>query len=383
MNTHYIPRLLLRPFATGEKINSYDFSTESFYTKKLKHTFAENDLYDSELEKAFASKMEGPVGNLLNNKLLAGKTISMDRKENMLLRKFLMMNFLRSPIVNQTWDDMVEKMQMQDHPSVQTREFLLRQNPELKEYFEKGIPSKDSFVSDLKLAMEYDTLERMLAPENVEKISMSLQVSAQHAMVTAIAFWDSEESGQEFILPKLPGVSMMDQVSVFHKSLIIRNEKTKIKNPKVKECLKFELNRLEYGSMLYSENFSIYPISPTRVLICFSPYFRAFFPFMDFTNTLQVYPPLLDQAQFDRHFFEPMRMELFRPCETICNKFYRYDVKSLTAEEVMQLNALLLNLEMEEFVFHDYNKIRDSFWYYDKKARFAMEKRHNFCHIEN
>ena len=67
MNTHYIPRLLLRPFAIGERINTYNFTTNSFEFKKLKNTFSEDNLFDEELEKQFASKLEGPFGNLLNN----------------------------------------------------------------------------------------------------------------------------------------------------------------------------------------------------------------------------------------------------------------------------------------------------------------------------
>lgn len=193
-------------------------------------------------------------------------------------------------------------------------------------------------------------------------------------MVTTIAFWDCEKSGQEFILPKLPGISQMDNMGISHKSLTLCS----ITRGKLNEYLMMEVDRMIYGSTVYAENFSVYPLSPTRVLICFSPYFRAFFPIMD---TARVYPPLLDREQFDRHFFEPMRLELFRPCKSISNRFYEYSVKQLTAEEVQGINAMLLDMETEEFVFHDYNKIRDSFWYYDHRARFAEQKKHDFNHL--
>ena len=292
-----------------------------------------------------------------------------------------MINSLRAPIMNGTWDEMIERTGLSNHPTAQAREFLLRHHPSLKELFDKIVPSEVSYISDLKLAMEYDSIDKLCDPKNTQKIPETLRIAASCAMVRVIAFWDSEESGQEFILPKLPGISMMDQVSIFYKSLIIWEKRKEFKKNGMSPFLMHELDRLEYGSMIFSENFSIYPISSTRLLICFSPYFRAFFPIMDETSRFVLYPPILQKEQFNRHFFEPMRMELFKPCINYDNKSYQYEVKSLTAEEVMSLNAILLDMETEEFVFHDYNKIRDSFWYYDNKAKFNLPKKHNFSHM--
>ena len=118
MNNHYIPRLLQRQFSTGEKINTYSFLSESFQTRNIKKVFAESDLFDAELEKLFAHKLEGQFGNLLNHKLLIGKNINLNREENLLLRKFILINFLRAPIVNTTWEEMLARTKLQNHPSV-------------------------------------------------------------------------------------------------------------------------------------------------------------------------------------------------------------------------------------------------------------------------
>lgn len=401
MRTHYIPKLLLRKFGTGEKINTYDFASQTFKTKKLKDTFVENDLFDPELEYAFASKLEGPMGNLLNNKLLGTRKIIIDRTENMLMRKFLMINFLRAPINKATWEEMVEKMDLREHPSVQKMEFLHKHFPEYKKFLDSVVPSKASYISDLKMAMEFDTLEDILNPLNADKISNTLLSGANLAVLSTIAFWDCEGTGQEFIMPKLQGISMMDDRGSLYKFSIMQSRKKEIeekgigkdllkietgnqwesKRKYLQECYMKEIDRLVYGSLLDSDNFRIYPISPTRVLVCFSPYFRAFFSVKDPTNSVELLPPLLQKEQFSRHFFKPMRMELFRPCENVINKSYMYSVKSITTEEVMEINAMLLDMETEEFAFHDYNKIRDSFWYYDNKAQFALRKKHNFSHM--
>lgn len=380
MNTHYIPRLLLRPFAIGERINTYNFTTNSFEFKKLKNTFSEDNLFDEELEKQFASKLEGPFGNLLNNKLLHTDSINLNRQENLLLRKFLMINFLRAPIVNTDWDEMVERTQLQNHPSVQVREFLLRHHPELKEEFEKVQPSFENYITNLRKAMEIDSLEDIAAGRKELDISTSLQYVARRAMTFVIAFWDTSDIGQEFILPKLPGITEMDYVSIFHKSMVLQERRYQLEAEWLPDDLLSEIQRLQLGSAMFSENYSIYPISPTRCIVCFSPYFRAFFPVMDVRDKI-AYPPLLKEEKFYYHFYKPLRMELFRPCKVQYNQSYSYQVKTLTNEELHHVNSMMLDMETEEFAFHNRDKICDSMKYYDNIVAFADRKKHDFSKL--
>ncbi len=378
MNNHYIPQLLLKQFAVSKKVNIYDFHTLSFSVRKLKNTFASKGIFDQELEKAFAVKLEGPFGNLLNHRLLTGDTITINRTENLLMRKFLMINSLRSPLSGISWDEMVQRTKLWNHPSVQMRKSLIRNYPGTKEIFNKMSHSKETYIPDLKKAMEIDSLEDIADAEKRPDVSEQLRLAARNAIVTVIAFWDSSESGQEFIFPKLPGICQMDDMGILYKSTVIYGLREEMEKQGLEEHLKRELDRIFYGNLMYCDNFSVYPLSPTRAMICIAPYFRAFFPIMDPTGTVQLYPPFLDSEQFDRHFFEPMRMELFRPCRNAFNRFYQYRVMQLKAEEVQGINAMILDMETEEFVFHDYNKIRDSFWYYDKRAIFADKKKHDF-----
>ena len=244
MNNHYIPRLLLRQFATGEKVNSYDFIEKSFKTKKLRNTFAAKDLFDSELESLMASRIEGPIGNLLNNKLLQGRKITINRKENLLLRKFLMINYLRSPIINCTWDESVERTCSKEHPSVQTVEFLSRNYPGFKSIFGKSMSSDKTYIRDLKKAMAYDSLEDICDPANELDIPVSLEMAAKSATVTTIAFWDCENTEQEFIMPKLQGISIMDQVSNFYKVLVINERKKELEKKGVEKISSKDLSVL-------------------------------------------------------------------------------------------------------------------------------------------
>ena len=223
MNNHYIPRLLLKQFAVSNKVNTYDCATDSFQAKKLKNTFVSKDIFDKDLEAAFAIKLEGPFGDLLNHKLLRGDTISIDRTENMLMRKFLMIQALRSPFSNCSWDEMVRRTQTQDHPSMQAMEFLKRHHPEWIHVFEHSFPSAESYIPVLRKAMEFDSIEDIVNADDRVYVPETLRYAACHAIVTVVAFWDTSQSGQEFLLPKLPGISQMDQVSIFYKRSVIEN----------------------------------------------------------------------------------------------------------------------------------------------------------------
>lgn len=386
MRTHYIPRLMLRHFANNGKVNTYNF--ESFATKKLKAAFMEENLYDEKLEKAFATKLEGPFADLLNHKLLNNETVSIDRRENLLLRKFLMINFLRAPIVNCTWDEMIKRTRLENHPSVQMEEYMRKCSPEFARLFERALPSEAAFVPNLIKAMEADDISELL-PKQDKDFYDPLEMAAIQAFTTVIAIWDCEACGQEFILPKLPGINEMDTLGIMHKAGVISEciedrKKKGLYGDNVgwrDKIINSELGRLLYGSCVFSENYSIHPISPTRAIINFSPYFRAFFPTMDFYGEKEEYPALLDKKQFDKHFYQPMRMELFRPCRNIMRRIYCYEVKQLTWEETCRINSMLLDMETEEFAFHDFNKIRDSLWYYDRKAQFAFGKKHDFSSL--
>ena len=216
MNSHYIPKLLLKYFSESGKVNSYSFTGGGFSTKKLKHTFAEEDIFGPELEAAFAGKLEGPFGDLLHHKLISNDEITISRKENLLIRKFLMVNALRSPLTNGSWDEMIERTHLEDHPSVLMSRVFAEVFPEYRTMMKNGLPSKDKYIVNLQKAMEIDSLEDLTDDRKYPDISLMLQLAARCAIVTAIAFWDCCDTGQEFILPKLPGVAQMDQVSISH-----------------------------------------------------------------------------------------------------------------------------------------------------------------------
>jgi hypothetical protein len=361
MNNHYIPQLLLRQFAENGKVNSYNVETGEFSTKKIKKAFCEKNLFDDELEKRFAKEIEGPFGNLLNNKLLAGKdSIQINRQENLLIRKFHLIQLLRSPYSYMTFEEIMTKAKELDDPGVQfVRTFV---NP--NEIFE----GPSSYVKNLELVMKYYTIENLLKQED---LPYTVKFSALNALTSYYAIWDTTDIEEEFLLAKLQGLSLRDYGGICYKlhMLIDYKEKKALKDFEEKNW-----NRLICGIMGNSDNYWICPLSPTRALVGISAYFRAFFPDVDGATGKVLLPRLFDEKQFQKHFFMPMRMELFEPCTSFFNKEYRYSVKQLTPQELHLQNAFVLNEEMEEFLFRDYAKIRDSFWAYENVIRTEKKK---------
>lgn len=380
MNNHYIPKLLLKQFSVRDKVNVYDFATAQFSTQKIRKVFSEENLFDEELERLFATKLEGPFGDLLNHKLLKEDTIRLERRENLLIRKFFMVNDLRSPYLNGTWEEMIAKTKSEEHPSVQLLKFLKLHHSDWEELSGALKMSEEEYIQNLRKAMEIDSLEHLSDSDQRLDVSEKLKFFARISMAAMIGFWDSSDSGQEFIFPKLQGISEMDQVSIGYKGLVLKNLQNKKEIQKMRPDVQMQLDMLFYGSSMFSENYAMYPISPTRMLVKISPYFKVFFPIWPVNEDEN--RALLSEENFRTHVYSKLRMKLFELCESIRNQEYIYQVKKLTKEEVCLLNAAILNMETEKFVFHDFNRIRETFWYYDHISEFALKKRYDFSNLE-
>ena len=403
MNNHYIPRLLLRHFSENNKVNVYNYKTDSAETTKIKNIFCEDDIFSDELEKKFCNLIEAPFGSLLNNKLLKDKDeIIITRDENLIMRKFFLLEGLRNTFVLGTYEDILEKGNSYDHPDEIRRQALIKMYPQIQELYDKHF-NKGEEMRHLELIANSDTIEDLSDKLDQDNTFSFIKNHISSTLVHATAIWDCKDTGEEFILPKLHGIMECDVNGPIYKSIIISNRLTKTTNPNEEK----ELLTALYGGKFSSENYTINVISPTRIIVNYPRYFRLFFPTTDILTNKVLLNPIFDKTQFDKHFWKAPRMELFSPCTPICenidkafyeaskkikyknipeekafirslNQKYKYKVKKLTTNETYSINSLMLNTEFEQFVFHDFNKIINSLWYYDNIAKFVPEKRHSF-----
>ena len=96
INSHYVPRLILRKFS--DKLCLYNIKTGELKENiPIEHAYAIEDYYDSETEKKLNRRIESQFGDLLSNYLLkCDKEISLSRKQLYLIKKFLLIAVLRS-----------------------------------------------------------------------------------------------------------------------------------------------------------------------------------------------------------------------------------------------------------------------------------------------
>ena len=96
INSHYVPRLILRKFS--DKLSLYNVKTGELKENiPIEHAYAIEDYYDSETEKKLNRRIESQFGDLLSNYILkCDKEISLSRKQLYLIKKFLLIAVLRS-----------------------------------------------------------------------------------------------------------------------------------------------------------------------------------------------------------------------------------------------------------------------------------------------
>lgn len=343
MKNHYIPKLLLRQFSDNNKrINLYDYEKRQFETRKIKNTFSSDNIFTKEIEDELSKKIESKFGDLLNNRLIKNDIIYLTREENFTLRKFFLINNLRSPLTRCKWDEMLKITKSENHPSALRMNFIKKNSLFLYENFEDIYNESDeNYYKHIEQVLDMNSFEDFKAKA---KPASFLDINCTIATVSTLAIWDCEDSGAEFILPRLQGISEMDNESIQYKAEVINKYLEYHREHNLDKDEEAIMIQLLYASMFFSENYSMYPISPTRVIVFFSPYFKAFFPaYIDFSNKIFI-PSLLKKKQYDKHFYYKKRMELFQPCKTKLNKEYEYTVKKLKKEEVLQMNLYISDL---------------------------------------
>ena len=100
VNSHYVPRLILRKFADNNEHLIYaDLVRRKCEDRNLKSIFSEIGYYSDEIEHELTMSVEGKFAKLLNDNLLkSGNQIILSREDLFLLKKFLLIASQRKRI---------------------------------------------------------------------------------------------------------------------------------------------------------------------------------------------------------------------------------------------------------------------------------------------
>ncbi|MBD5104371.1 MAG: DUF4238 domain-containing protein [Ruminococcaceae bacterium] len=96
VNSHYVPRLILRNFSENERINYCDFNNKKIELRNIKSVFSEKGYYPDEIEKDLCDKIEVKFANLLHNKILKERyKVVLNKDELFILKKYLIITSIR------------------------------------------------------------------------------------------------------------------------------------------------------------------------------------------------------------------------------------------------------------------------------------------------
>ena len=386
MKCHYIPRLLLRKFAENDRVNLYNLPEKQMLNKKIRDCFTEDDLFSEELEQKFNKNLESVFGSILNNKLLSENEVRLEFKDAMMIGYFFIFHAIRA-LYADDFESMLErgKSRVREEVAKYRSQFSEEVRDEYTEFltfmFCGLMPNEDTYELLLSEFTDYVSNNNSMSLPRSQVLRLLILNDASRYYV----IWDSSKCGEEFILPKMTQVNYRDIHGSHYKFQYLSNF--------VNDRLRFEklskkqqsrmLEVLDSSSIVAGDNYVIYPLSPTRLLVAIHDYFSLFFPRRGYGMRYPYVPKVLREKQFYEHFFSEddykPRFELFEPC-LIKNESLVFPVKDLTEREVYILNALSLNEESEAFIFHNFDKIRNSINAYENIFQVA-QKRNNYKNL--
>ena len=231
MNSHYVPRLVLRKFK--DKLSLYNVKTGEFREEiKIENAYAEQNFYNDETEKNLATMLEGPFGNLLANKLLKCQgTVELSHKELNLIKKFLLLSVLRSYgadkfmlleknfYINQQKNS-IEYWREQGLSEDEIQERIEVLKPPFEEKQIEGETLTQYWLRTLNVVLETDgTSEEILKHENKTYPAYRWAKVIESGY---LAFWDSNSSRDEFVITD---VGMTSENEIGWNGITVHNQK--------------------------------------------------------------------------------------------------------------------------------------------------------------
>ncbi|MDE7083290.1 MAG: DUF4238 domain-containing protein [Clostridia bacterium] len=349
-NNHFVPKLVLRRY-DSEKLTVYDVKTGKIHKDMgLEKIFAEQDLYGEEVEKLLAKKIESPFAQILNQKLLpakVGSEVELTRKELNIIKKFLLIEQARIFLADK------------EHYYTFSQKVAKRQSEIFKYPFtELEIENetvKERWLRTLRVIIECEELRK------IEKHELCTNEAFYWAQIYAsgyLAIWDCTDTEEEFIVTD---VGMTSEREVGAPAGIERDKKDYLEKMWITENDERRKNtyfRLLYDQQTFHENFYMFSISKTRMLVIINPFFRLFDKAEKMPEP-NIWPTMISRQLYAKN--KAPKLEKFKG-EYIYrdSDLFRYRVQKMPLEDLRWVNVLMLDRVQNILGFSDIEKIADS-----------------------
>ena len=342
MNSHFIPRLLLRHFSSREgRISLYDLKEKQLtLDAKIEGAFSIPDFYPDDIEKQFNVNIEGAFADLLNHVVLNANEakVELTRVQANRIKKFLLLLILRSLLQ----DEWLEKEM--EFPEV-SRQLLGEEADHLFPFKEKKIEGetpRQYWLRSLRCILD----SKNGLPEEIGRNPEATQMAWRWACAIKtgyLGFWSSRKTDVDFLVTDV-GMTSENETAI---------RPDVVANPAKMQALincsevvtgalyKQQFFSLAYGQLFLHENFLEFPISKDLMIVLINPYFKTYalnkgvgLPFVEFGKLSKI----SDESAFSPNVAMPVK-EGVQSDEDL----YIYDIHDLSEKDCIYLNLLTLD----------------------------------------
>lgn len=355
---HYVSQFVIKRFS--DAINVFDIHSGKIDESKRPHkVFYHNDIYEDETEKLFAY-IESRVANIIDQKILKHTPIILTRKDLLLLKRYMLISSVRT----QTPDDfgkIIRGFRKNAEHYIGWQNHIYSLNISMP-YIDADSTNEILYATALKVFATTDSIRDIIY--NPEATAEMLAWAAPF-LESYLAFWDTPNE-KEYVLTDC---GMTSEYEGFH--LITGG----IDISKISYLLNKIKDEPGYAGIFASqyamyENYNIFVLSSTRSMVMINPFFRlyhnqrAVFIDNDSKQVLLEKPDIWPAVIQNRELFGiPKNEYIISPtCQTQDDRF-TYLPKSLSEEDIVYINTLLLSQAREIIGFNDAGKIIDSIYY--------------------
>ena len=359
MKNHIVSQLIIKRFANA--INVFDVETGKIDLKKRPDkVFYKNDRLPQDLDNLLSTAIESRFANILYKKLITGNTVELTRKELNLVKRYLLMTSVRTYSEDEFWD-VIHSL------AANFRHYSLT-NPEvsrLKSVDDLGLTPKQFYELTLRVICENEDPNLICFDK---RVTSEIAMWARPFAESYLAIWDASKD-MEYILSDcsmvseyegvqdLTGGLSLSKVSYLQYQLVHTEDNLE----KI-----YYIQTLAKCSIMY-ENYNVFNLSSTRSLILINPFFRQYFKQdISYDNgegrksvkAPDMWPSVIQNKEL---FRTPINRYAVGTGEIkTADDIFVYEAKTLSPEELVYINSLIIFSTHDIFGFNKVEAIKDS-----------------------
>ena len=365
-NSHFIPKLLLRQFASKkDKICLFDLKSGDFRPNvKLDRAFAIKGYYPDDIKDEFNRRTEGEFADLLHKVILTAKdkVVRLDRTQVQKIKKFLLLLILRS-IHNDEWiegerrfGDTIERMNTEQGLS---EDLVFK----FKEKEIEGETTHDYWIRSLRCILD----SKYGLPEELESDPNATQMAWRWAWVIRtgfLGFWSSKGTNVDFLVTDV-GMTSENEMCIGNDIALNPNKIESIINCASRarllpnsDLLCRQLWQTAVRQCHFHENFMQFPLTKELMIVLINPYFKDYAMYKDLGLP---FVPMEALTQLNnKRAFAPNKSFYIKEGEFHDEDRFEYEIHNLTKENCIYLNKLTLDRVDTTLGFSDPRRILTS-----------------------